>query len=64
VLAVNQGSKLRNQHFGSRKNLDRPFVEDAWRRPKAIGDSRDRGNRSEDPARIPKGRMLGFNLGC
>jgi hypothetical protein len=63
VLVVNQGSKLGNRHFGSRKNLDRPFVGDTWRRSKAtrVLDIREIGVNT--PPEILKGRMLGFNLG-
>jgi hypothetical protein len=47
----------------SRKDLDRPFVEDAWRRSKATGvlDIGELGVKT-----LPKslkGRMQGFNLG-
>jgi hypothetical protein len=63
VLAVNQGSKLGNRHFGSRKNLDRPFVGDAWRRSKATGVLDIGGIGVKTPPEIPKGRMSGFNPG-
>jgi hypothetical protein len=47
----------------SQKDLDHPFVEDAWQRSRSYRCFGHQGNRSEDPARILKGKMSGFDLG-